>query len=211
MAVEFRLSGGANNTNPNGSLGGIMSTTTITSDVLENLFDNVRRNEALVGRTEYRCIYVINTTSHISGATIEITTNPVLTLASAGLDAAGKGDGILTGIAQIISTEDTTPTNVKFFGEDILSADGPFDTVVLPLGLLKANEAVPIWLKRVTEQGQQQTITFNLVVTHDAVTLPGEDVDDGGAIGELIKITKQTTGTFLIGTAQIGFSDIASP
>jgi len=164
MAVEFRLSGGANNSNPNGSLGGIMSTTLITTDVLENLFDNIKRNEALVGRTEYRCIYVVNTTSHISGATIEITTNPTITLASAGLDAAGKGDGILIGVAQTISTEDTTPTNVKFFGEDILSADGPFDTVVLPLGLLKANEAVPIWLKRVTEQGAQQTITLSFTL-----------------------------------------------
>ena len=211
MAVEFRLSGGTGNSNPNGSLGGQMSNTLITTDTLENLFDNIRRNEALVGRTEYRCIYITNTGGgHISGATIEITTNPTISIASIGLDPAGKGDGVNTGIATTIIIEDQTPSGPKFFGEDILSADGPFDTVVLPLGLLKSGEGVAVWLKRVTEQGAQQVVTFNLVVTHDAVTLPGEDFDDGGAIGELIQITKQTTGTFKIGTARIGFSDIAS-
>lgn len=211
MSIQFRLSGGDLNQNPNGSLGGIISSTPITTDILQNLFDNIKRNEALVGRTEYRCLYVINTgPSHISGATIEITVNPSTTLMSIGLDPAGKGDGVNTGVATIISTEDTTPTGPKFFGEDTSSADGPFDTVVLPLGLLKAGEAVAVWLKRVTEIGAQQILTVNLVVTHDAVTLPGEDFDDGGAIGELLKVTKQTTGTFVIGTAQIGLSDIAA-
>jgi len=210
MAVELRLSGGENNTSANGSLGGQMSDTVITTDILENLFDNIKRNEALTGRTEFRGLYVFNTGgSHISGATVEITINPALSIVSIGLDSAGKGDGRNTGIATTIDTEDTTPSNVKFFGEDILSADGPFDSVILPLGLLKSGEGVPIWLKRVTEKGVAQTITVDITVTHDAVTLPGSTIDDGGAIGELIKVTKQATGTFVIGTARIGFSDIA--
>ena len=209
MVAELRLSGGQFNVSANGSLGGQMSDTVVTSDLLENLFDNIKRNEALTGRTEHRCVYVFNTGGgHISGATIEITTNPILSLASIGLDSAGKGDGRNNGIATIIDTEDTTPTNVKFFGEDIDSADGPFDSVILPLGLLKSGEGVPVWLKRVTEKGVAQIITVDITVTHDAVTLPGKTIDDGGAIGELIKVTKQATGTFLIGTARIGFSDI---
>jgi len=210
MAVELRLSGGQFNVSPNGSLGGEMSDTVITDDVLENLFDDIKRNEALTGKTEFRGIYVFNTgAGHISGATIEITVNPTISIVSVGLDSAGKGDGRNTGVATIITTEDTTPSNVKFFGEDILSADGPFDSVVLPLGLLKSGEGVPVWLKRVTEKGVSQTITVDVTVTHDAVTLPGSTIDDGGAIGELISVTTQATATFKIGAARIGFSDIA--
>ena len=210
MAVQLRLSGGENNTAPNGSLGGQMSDTVITTDVLQNLFDNIKRNEALTGRTEFRCFYVFNTgAGHISGATVEISANPALSIVSPGLDSAGKGDGRNNGVATTIATEDTTPSNVKFFGEDTLSADGPFDSVTLPLGLLKSGEGVPVWLKRVTEKGASQTITLDVTITHDAVTLPGKTIDDGGAIGELIKVTKQATGTFLIGTARIGFADIA--
>ncbi len=212
MAVQFRLSGGQNNSVPNGSLGGQRSDTIITDDTIENLFDNITRQEALVGKTEYRCIYVYNTgAGHISGAVVEVTINPPITRMSIGLDPTGKGDGRNTGIATTIETEDTTPTNVKFFGEDILTSDGAFDKVSLPLGLIKSGEGVAVWLKRVTEQGTAQTITLNIVVNHDAVTLPGEDFDDGGAIGELVRVTTQTTDTFKIGTAKIELSDMGTP
>ena len=212
MAVEIRLSGGQNNSSPNGSIGGQRSDTAMTTDTVENLFDNITRSEALQGRTEHRCIYVYNTgAGHISGATIEVTVNPTISIVSLGLDAAGKGDGRNTGIAQTIATEDTAPSNIKFFGEDTLSTDGPHDTVKLPLGLLKSGEGVPVWLKRVTEKGASQTISVTIVIEHDAVTLPGETFDDGGAVGEFFSVTTQTTGTFIIGTATIGFSDIGSP
>jgi len=211
MTLSLRLSGGQNNSVPDGSLGGQRSDTVITDNTLHNLFDAITRSEALTGKTEYRCFYVYNDTdgTHLSGVTIEMTTNASVSHVALGLDPAGKGDGRLTGIATIIATEDTTPTGVKFFGEDIASSDGPFDTVVLPVGLLKNGECIPIWIKRVTEKGIAQEITIVMTITHDAVTLPGSDVDDGGAIGELIKATSQATGTFKIGTARIGFSNIA--
>jgi len=212
MAVVFRLSGGQLNTDPDGSLGGIMSNTAYITDTVENLFDNVTRNEGLIGRTEFRCIYVLNTGGgHISGAIIEVKTNPPVTHVAIGLDPAGKGDGVNRGVATSIGTEDAVPTGVKFFGEDTASADGPFDQVKMPLGLLKANEAVAIWFKRVTEQGTAQTVSVNLNVVHDAVTLPGDDVDDGGAIGEMLKVTTTTDNKFLIGSARIGFSEITTP
>jgi len=209
MAVVFRLSGGQLNINGNGSLGGIMSNTAYTTDTVENLFDNVTRNEGLLGRTEFRCIYVLNTgAGHISGATLEVQINPPVTFIAIGLDPVGKGDGVNRGVATNIATEDTVPTGVKFFSEDQASSDGPFQKVILPLGLLKANEAVPIWFKRVTEQGGQQVVSVNLNVVHDASALPGDDVDDGSAIGELLKVTTTGTPAALIGTARIGFAEI---
>jgi len=211
MAVIFRGSGGKLNSDPNGFLGGIMSDTAYTTDTLENVFDNISRSEALLGRTEFRCIYILNTGGgHISGTIVEVKINPPLTIFSVGLDPAGKGDGVTRGVATSISTEDIAPTGVKFFGEDTASSDGPFDTVKLPLGLLKANEAVAIWFKRVTETGTAQTVSVNIDIVHDAVTLPGEDVDDGGAIGELLKVTTTPDGKFKIGTARIGFSEIST-
>jgi len=211
MALQYRLSGGANNSAPNGSLGGIMSNTQITTDVLENLFDNITRVEALTGRTEFRCIYVYNTGGgHISGVVLELTTNPAVTMLSIGLDPINKGNGSTFGVATSIATEDTVPSGVKFFSE-VNTDDQQYDTVRLPIGLLKNGEAVAVWFKRKTQQGAQQTLTASLVATHDAVTLPGETFDDGGAIGELIDAVKQTTGTYLIDTARIELSDMGSP
>lgn len=210
MAVEYRLSGGQNNTQPNGSLGGQRSDTAITTDVLENLFDNITRQEGLIGRTEFRCFYVYNTgAGHISGATVELTVNPPTGdgTMSIGLDLSGKGDGRNNGIATTIIQEDDVPTSVNFFGEENTN-DGAFDTVILPLGLLKSGEGVPVWLKRVTEPASQQTISVTMVITHDAATLPGKTVDDGGAIGELIKVNKVASGQYVIGTARVGLSDL---
>jgi|GEM_PF-6537689 len=211
MAVpELRLSGGSSNNDPKGSLGGIMSSTAVTDNTLENAFDNITRSEALTGKTEYRCFYVYNPSgSPINGVTIEITTNPVLTEISGALDTVGKGDGSTSGVAQSIATEDTTPSGLKFFSEDADSPDGPYDTVVLPIGLLKAGEGVPFWLKRVTEQGAQQVLSISFKITYYTDTLPSEDVIDGGAIGEIISApVVQATGTFEVGTARVGFGDI---
>lgn len=58
--LEYRLTGGATNTDPNASLGGVMSSTGITDGVVENLFDNITPDEASAGDTEYRAIDIYN-------------------------------------------------------------------------------------------------------------------------------------------------------
>jgi len=212
MAVEIRLSGGEFNTTPNGSLGGQRSDTVMVDDTVQNLFDNINRAEALIGRTEFRCLYVFNTGGgHISGTTIEITINPSVTQMSIGLDPAGSGDGRTHGIATTIATEDTAPTGVKFFGEDNTD-DGnfnvAFDLVVMPVGILKSGEGQAIWLKRKTETGPAATISVRTVIKHEAVSLPGDTIDDGGAVGEMILTAKTVSGTYKIGTMRVEFSDL---
>jgi len=61
--IEYRLSGGTTNTDPDASLGGAMSTAVgglITSGAANNLFDDVTGDESAAGDTEYRCFYVTN-------------------------------------------------------------------------------------------------------------------------------------------------------
>lgn len=69
--ISFNLSGGAGNTDPNASLGGEPSVTTVTSDI-NNLFDDVASTESESGKTEYRAIYIFNnnTTSAIGGVKV---------------------------------------------------------------------------------------------------------------------------------------------
>ncbi len=210
--IEIRLSGGKNNQDPKASVGGNRSDTLVVTDVLQNLFDDIKRNEALVGRTEYRLIYVWNNSgTPATGTVIRVLTNPPISEISIGLAPEGKGDGRTTGVGETLVTEDQTPIGVKFFGEDIESSDGPFSSVTLPLGFIEAGESVPVWIKRVAEKGIEQIISLTIEIEHDSVTLPGEDVDDGSAIGELLNVTKQTTGTFLIDVAKIDFADMGSP
>jgi|688.fasta_scaffold17139_19 hypothetical protein len=58
--ITLWLSGGASNINANLSLGGDPSIFPVTSNVLNNLFDDVSADEALNGDENYRCIYIFN-------------------------------------------------------------------------------------------------------------------------------------------------------
>lgn len=58
--INFYLSGGSNNNNPNLSLGGLPSKYPLSSFGINNLFDNVTSEQAKIGNTEYRCFYIFN-------------------------------------------------------------------------------------------------------------------------------------------------------
>lgn len=70
--IQYRLSGGAGNSDPAASLGGAKSSVTAT-----NYFDDVSSAEATSGDVEYRCIYVHNNhgTLTLIGSKIWIQTN----------------------------------------------------------------------------------------------------------------------------------------
>lgn len=57
--IEFVLSGGATNTNPNQSLGGPPSSRPLIG-VLNNLFDDVVLSDAQRGKIDHRCFYIFN-------------------------------------------------------------------------------------------------------------------------------------------------------
>ena len=58
--LEFYLSGGSSNSNPNAALGGAISSSAITNASDNNLFDDVTGDEADSGDSEYRCSYINN-------------------------------------------------------------------------------------------------------------------------------------------------------
>ena len=67
--IKVYLSGGADNSDPNASLGGAISSTELVDNQLHNLFAKVSAAEALSGSTKYRAIYVKNENG--SGLTYE--------------------------------------------------------------------------------------------------------------------------------------------
>ena len=112
--IKFRLSGGAANSDPNASLGGLKSTTEIVDATLHNLFDIVSSAEASAGDVEYRCFYVHN--GHggalaLQNPEIFIQTNTPSTDTDVaiGLDPAG-----INGTATTIGDESSAPAGVTF-------------------------------------------------------------------------------------------------
>lgn len=58
--LQLRLTGGAANSDPDASLGGIMSSSQVSGTALNNIFDDVEPGEAETGETEYRMLDIYN-------------------------------------------------------------------------------------------------------------------------------------------------------
>ena len=116
--LQRRLSGGAAESDPNASLGGVMSSVAVVDASLHNLFDIVSGAEAAAGDIEYRCFYVRNNhaTLTLKAAKIWISTETTSgdSNIDIGLDPAGVGNGTSTGVAVVTADESTAPAGVTF-------------------------------------------------------------------------------------------------
>jgi len=215
MALVLQLSGGAGNTNPDFSLGGVVSGTVVVDSVDNNLYDDVNRKDVLVGKTEYRCFYIKNTSATpVHGATITLDEFPTKSLVTVGLDPAGSGDGTATGVAQVVILEDSTPSGVTF-EEAGPNREGLTKDMKLPLPTLKQNEMQAIWIKRIAESGFTGAVTLGVTGSGNEEALPvgpgGEDIHDNDGVnlaGERT-VFELFVPPFKVGTAKIGFSEVS--
>jgi hypothetical protein len=152
--IKLRLSttaGAAGNStaqaNVNNSLGKYISTTDITDNTLNNLFDDVTGDENAASESEYRCIFVYN--SHgslvLQGAkawiSAEVAGGAVIAI---GLDPAGVvAVGSASAQAATIANEDTAPVGVTF-SAPTTKAGG------LSIGNIANGQCQAIWVRRTT-------------------------------------------------------------
>jgi hypothetical protein len=139
--IQFRLSGGASNSDPNASIGGAKSSNVQGT----NLFDQVESAEAAAGRVEYRCIYIHNAngtlTMQNSKIWIEANTPSPGTQIDVGVGAAAVG-----GTETAVANETTAPSGVTF-------ASAPNEGAALALGDIPAGSHRGVWLRRTVVAG----------------------------------------------------------
>ena len=153
----IRLAGGSSNTDPNASLGGVMSTsTTVVDNTTHNLFDQVDGTESNAGDTEYRSVYLLNNHGSLTAQNTKVyissNTPSADTDISIGLAAEGANATMAT-----IANENTAPATVTF-SQPTTYAGG------LSMGNLTAGQRYGLWIKRVVNAGAA-------AVNDDAVTI----------------------------------------
>ena len=150
--IEFRLSGGASNDDPDASLGGAKSSEAAPSD----LFDDVSSAESAAGDTEYRCIYVHNDHGSLTlqNAVVWISANtPGNRL------AIGVGSASINGTEQTVANESTAPSDVSF-SQPSSKGSG------LSLGNIPAGQHKAVWVRR--------TVAASASASDDTYTLRAE-------------------------------------
>lgn len=163
--MKWFLSGGSGNTNPNASLGGIRSSTQITSNTLDNLFDDVLISEATAGDIEYRCMYLKNdhATDTLTSVVIWISANTpsANTDIAIGLDPAGITDGVSPAAAVPSPLdENNPPPGVSF----VHSPDPTSQATALAIGTMAAQTCQAVWVRRTVTAGAASA-------AHDASTI----------------------------------------
>jgi len=140
--IHLRFSGGAANSDPNASLGGDKSATSITDNTLHNLFDKVTGTESTAGDTEYRGFYVHNNHGSLTleSAIIWIDSETVHAGANVQIGLATQG---LNGTMSTIATESDAPSPV------VTWVEAATEGAALSLGNIPFSQHYGIWLKRI--------------------------------------------------------------
>jgi hypothetical protein len=141
--LKFYLSGGADNTDPDASLGGVISTTEITDNTLNNLFDDITGDEHTAGDTEYRAFFFKNNSAETAySVKIWISSNTAATddTINIGIESA------LGSPIQTIADEATAPTGISFSTADSQSNS-------LYIGDMTTGTVCGVWVKRIVTAG----------------------------------------------------------
>jgi hypothetical protein len=138
--IIYRLSGGAANATPDLSLGGAKSTTAITDNTLNNLWDDVSGDEGSAGDIEYRCFYVHNNHGTLILQQPKIWVSSDTTSANDEVDI-GLGSSAVNGTEQTVANEATAPSAVTFSHPTTKAAG-------IALGDIPAGQHRAIWVRR---------------------------------------------------------------
>lgn len=135
--IQYRLSGGASNSDPAASLGGAISSTAAGT----NIFDNVSSAEASAGDTEYRCLYIRNghATLTMQSAKVWIQSNTPSADTAVAIAIAGEG---VNGTAETIANENTAPSGETF----VTAVD---EANAISIGNIPPGQHIAIWVRRV--------------------------------------------------------------
>jgi len=154
--LKIYLSGGAGNSDPNASLGGIISSTEVTDNTTHNLFDQVSGTESLAGDTEYRGVYLKNTHGSLTLQNTKIYISSNTGSADTTIDIALDG-GATNATMETLSDESTAPSGETFTAPTTYAGG-------LSIGSLAAGEKKGLFIRRTVNASAA-------AVNDDAVTI----------------------------------------
>lgn len=151
MAASFvgRLTGGATNTLPGSSLGGLTSSTVISLTALHNLFDKVEVAEREAGSIEYRAFDIVNTGDTASTSQVLYilsNTTSTDTSISIGYDATA-GSHATNAALETIGSQTTAPAS------PVISFSQPTLETPITLPAIAAGQAIRVWIRWTVSAG----------------------------------------------------------
>lgn len=157
-----RLSGGAANSVGNASIGGVKSSSVVSSAV-DGLFDTVTAAQAAAGLVEYRCIYIHNANATDTMTNLRAWISQQTPLAGTVL-AIGVGAAAVNATETAVANETTAPAGVTF-SEPASAAAG------LAMGSIPPGQHRALWLRRTVTAGSGASANDNAELSLDCETV----------------------------------------
>lgn len=162
--IQFFLSGGAGNSDPNASLGGVRSTTQITTAQLANLFANVAPQEAQDGSVRYRALYILNSNASLTWENAVAFLQANTPSADTTIDISVATEAIGATIQTIVN-DTTAPTGQTFTAPSAVGTG-------LALGSIGAGTFKGIWVRRTVNAGASAIAIDNAILRGQGGTAP---------------------------------------
>lgn len=147
VSIQFRLTGGAANSTPSASLGGVTSSVQVSGTSLHNLFSQVSEAERAAGSVKYRAIDIVNvgdTASTVNDLSILSQTSSADTDIAIGYDSTA-GSHALTDNLETLANEDTAPAGITF--------SQPTSGAPITTDSVQPGEALRVHLRRTVQPG----------------------------------------------------------
>jgi len=144
-SLEWHLTGGAANSDPDLSLGGTHSSVTISGTAMNNLFDNVSAAEATAGDNEYRALDLKNT-GDATATGVEIYMSTETSSGDTSLDFWAEATADTT---TSVANESTAPGGSSF---SHYTTGSRLSTIDIPAG-----SYVRVWFKRIVSAAATNT------------------------------------------------------
>jgi hypothetical protein len=141
--IHYRLSGGAGNSDPLLSLGGVISTAT---DAGANIFPDVPAADAATGKTQYRGVCIKNAHGSLTWIGVKVWVDTDTPSGDTDADIALAAEAVNVTMATI-ANDTTAPAGVTFTNAAVSEATG------LSIGDIPFGQFKGIWLKRVVNAG----------------------------------------------------------
>lgn len=159
-SLVWRLTGGASNSDPDASIGGVMSSNALSETALNNLFDDVSASEASAGDTEYRAVDLYNA-GDATATDVDVwfssQTSSSGTVAAIGEDATNNPHASDANL-ETVANEGTAPASPTVtFSE---ATEGS------PLSLddIPAGQAARLWIRRTVSAGAGNTFNDSMTL-----------------------------------------------
>lgn len=160
--IKFFLSGGGGNSDPDASLGGVISSTEIVAATLNNLFDDVSGDESASGDTEYRGFYVKNDHGSLTWQNVVVWIQTETPSADTACNLALAGEGVNVTM-ETIADESTAPVGESFTHPTTKGAG-------LAMSDIAFSEFYGIWVERIVDPAAAAANSDNVILRIEGET-----------------------------------------